>query len=105
MGDPFEENWFHFVVCGSDNFFVSAITASNAGFGLQLPSNRSGLPLARQEFASFAPQNVTIFTELRCLRKARKIPAYASLNFLSASLTNPPCVVAALSAISAPKAR
>src|SRR4051812_888281 len=56
-------------------FFASAMTASNAGFGWLLPSNKRGLPLARQEFASFAPQNVTIFTESRCFRNARKIPA------------------------------
>ena len=47
----------------------------NAGLGRQLPSNKSGLPLPRQEFASLAPQKVTIFTDLSCFRNALKIPA------------------------------
>src|SRR5687767_8990080 len=42
------------------------MTALKAGLGRLLPSNKSGFPLARQEFASFTPQNVTIFTESRC---------------------------------------
>ena len=56
-------------------FFASAMTAWKAGLGWLLPSNSSGLPLARQEFASFGPQNVTTFTDLSCFRNARKRPA------------------------------
>lgn len=53
---------------------ASAITASKAGLGWALMSNRSGLPLARQELASLGPQNVTTLI-VSCLRKARKSPA------------------------------
>lgn len=56
-------------------FFASAITASKAGLGWLLPSNKSGLPKARQETASFTPQNVTTFTDFSCFRNARKRPA------------------------------
>src|SRR5262245_19907799 len=56
-------------------FIASAITALKACFGSSFPSKSNGLPWARQETASFAPQNVTTFTESRCLRNARKIPA------------------------------
>src|SRR5688572_12341137 len=61
----------HFVAA----FFASAITELKAGLGWLSPLKRRGLPWARQEFASLAPQKVTIFTESRCLRKARKMPA------------------------------
>jgi hypothetical protein len=54
---------------------ATPITASKAGFGLFSPSNNSGVPNRRQETASLAPQNVTIFTLSRCLTNARKIPA------------------------------
>src|SRR5579862_4543242 len=57
-------------------FFVSAITALKAGFGWSSASNNSGRPFARHETPSFTPQKVTTFTELRCLRKARKSVAY-----------------------------
>ena len=49
-------------------------TASKAGLGLLSLSKRSGRPRLRHELASFGPQKVTIFTALRCFRKARKIP-------------------------------
>ena len=54
---------------------AARITASNAGFGWLLPSNKSGWPWARHESASFTPQNVTIFTYLSCFTNARKSPA------------------------------
>ena len=72
---------------------------ATAGLGWLLPSNKSGLPLARQEFASFGPQNLTTFTPLSCFMNALKRAAYASACLRSASLTKPPCVVAALLAM------
>src|SRR5687768_8995772 len=56
-------------------FLASAMTASNASLGLLSPSKRRGRPCRRQETASFTPQKVIIFTEPRCFRNARKIPA------------------------------
>lgn len=54
---------------------ASAMTASKAGLGRLSPSKSSGLPCARHETESLAPQNVTILTESRCFRKARNRPA------------------------------
>ena len=54
---------------------AARMTALKAGLGWLLPSNKSGLPLARQESASFTPQKVTSFTDFSCFRNARKSPA------------------------------